>query len=156
MTDWASEPSRPIISLTAPALAIRSPLTISDGVPVFSFGAVTEAVANKEAGIFRPPISSGCSSLFMCGLIPTADSTRSAPKMDPFTLAYLGHSDISITKRYVHPEDGTVRAAMERAASEQLIPPLLPHCINRRSRDIFGSWCNQLKERALLNRGERI
>jgi integrase len=50
--------------------------------------------------------------------------TRWAPKMDPFTLAYLaGHSDISITKRYVHPEDGTVRAAMERAASEQLSPP---------------------------------
>ncbi len=32
--------------------------------------------------------------------------TRWAPKMDPFTLAYLaGHSDISITKCYVHPED---------------------------------------------------
>jgi hypothetical protein len=43
--------------------------------------------------------------------------------MDPFTLAYLaGHSDISITKRYVHPEDETVRAAMERAASEHLGP----------------------------------
>ena len=33
--------------------------------------------------------------------------------MDPFTLAYLaGHSDISITKRYVHPEDETIKAAM--------------------------------------------
>ena len=53
--------------------------------------------------------------------------TRWAPKMDPFTLAYLaGHSDISITKRYVHPDDGTVRAAMERAASEQLSPPTTP------------------------------
>ena len=49
--------------------------------------------------------------------------TRWAPKMDPFTLAYLaGHSDISITKRYVHPEDETVKAAMERVASEQLSP----------------------------------
>ena len=39
--------------------------------------------------------------------------TRWAPKMDPFTLAYLaGHSDISITKRYVHPEDETIKAAM--------------------------------------------
>jgi len=47
--------------------------------------------------------------------------------MDPFTLAYLaGHSDISITKRYVHPEDGTVRAAMERAASERMSPPATP------------------------------
>jgi hypothetical protein len=43
--------------------------------------------------------------------------------MDPFTLAYLaGHSDISITKRYVHPEDETVKAAMERVASEHLSP----------------------------------
>ncbi len=47
--------------------------------------------------------------------------------MDPFTLAYLaGHSDISITKRYVHPEDETIKAAMERAASEQLSPPSTP------------------------------
>ena len=47
--------------------------------------------------------------------------------MDPFTLAYLaGHSDISITKRYVHPEDETVRAAMERAASEHVTPPNTP------------------------------
>src|SRR5438876_7669146 len=39
--------------------------------------------------------------------------TRWAPKMDPFTLAYLaGHSDISITKRYVHPEGETIKAAM--------------------------------------------
>src|SRR5262249_1158616 len=53
--------------------------------------------------------------------------TRWAPKMDPFTLAYLdGYSDISITKRYVHPEDGTVRAAIERAAFEQMSPPTTP------------------------------
>src|SRR5206468_12770743 len=53
--------------------------------------------------------------------------TRWAPKMDPFTLAYLaGHTDISITKRYVHPEDETVRAAMERAASEHVSPPSTP------------------------------
>jgi hypothetical protein len=32
--------------------------------------------------------------------------------MAPFTLAYLaGYSDISITKRYVHPEDETVKVA---------------------------------------------
>ena len=35
--------------------------------------------------------------------------------MDPYTLAYLaGHSDFSTTKRYVHPQAETVRAAMER------------------------------------------
>lgn len=36
--------------------------------------------------------------------------------MDPYTLAYLaGHSDFAMTKRYVHPQAETVRAAMERA-----------------------------------------
>ena len=36
--------------------------------------------------------------------------------MDPWTLAYLaGHRDMNITKRYVHPQEQTVRAAMERA-----------------------------------------
>ncbi len=37
--------------------------------------------------------------------------------MDPYTLAYLaGHSDFSTTKRYVHTQAETVRAAMERVA----------------------------------------
>ena len=45
----------------------------------------------------------------------------------PFTLAYLaGHSDISITKRYVHPKDKTARASMERAAAEYLSSPSTP------------------------------
>lgn len=36
--------------------------------------------------------------------------------MDPYTLAYLaGHSDFSTTKRYVHPQADTVRAAMGSA-----------------------------------------
>ena len=36
--------------------------------------------------------------------------------MDPYTLAYLaGHSDFSTTRRYVHPQQETVLAAMERA-----------------------------------------
>ena len=42
--------------------------------------------------------------------------TRWAPFMDPWTLAYLaGHRDMNITKRYVHPQEQTVRAAMDRA-----------------------------------------
>ena len=42
--------------------------------------------------------------------------TQWAEYMDPFTLAYLaGHSDFSTTRRYVHPQAETVRAAMERA-----------------------------------------
>ncbi len=42
--------------------------------------------------------------------------TRWAPHRDPWTLAKLaGHRDMSITKRYIHPEEATVRAAMERA-----------------------------------------
>lgn len=42
--------------------------------------------------------------------------TRWAPHMDPWTLAYLaGHRDMSITKRYIHPQQHTIREAMERA-----------------------------------------
>jgi len=36
--------------------------------------------------------------------------------MDPWALAYLaGHRDMSITKRYVHPQQDTLRDAMEKA-----------------------------------------
>jgi integrase len=53
--------------------------------------------------------------------------TRWAPQMDAFTLAYLaGHTDITVTKRYVHPEDETVKAAMERAVSQLVSPPSSP------------------------------
>src|ERR1035438_1671086 len=46
--------------------------------------------------------------------------TRWAPHMDPWTLAYLaGHRDMSITKRYVHPQEHTSRAAMDRARDAQ-------------------------------------
>ena len=42
--------------------------------------------------------------------------TRWAPHMDPWTLAYLaGHRDMNITKRYIHPQEQTIRAAMDRA-----------------------------------------
>jgi integrase len=42
--------------------------------------------------------------------------TRWAPFMDPWTLAYLaGHRDMSVTKRYVHPQEFSTRAAMEKA-----------------------------------------
>jgi integrase len=42
--------------------------------------------------------------------------TRWAPFMDPWTLAYLaGHRDMSITKRYVHPQEYSTRAAIEKA-----------------------------------------
>ena len=46
--------------------------------------------------------------------------TRWAPHMDPWTLAYLaGHRDMNITKRYVHPQEQTIRAAMDRAQAEK-------------------------------------
>jgi integrase len=42
--------------------------------------------------------------------------TRWAPHVDPWTLAYLaGHRDMNITKRYVHPQAQTIRAAMDWA-----------------------------------------
>jgi hypothetical protein len=40
--------------------------------------------------------------------------------MDPWTLAYLaGHCDMNITKRYLHPQEQTIRAAMDRAEGEK-------------------------------------
>ena len=40
--------------------------------------------------------------------------------MDPWALAYLaGHRDMSITKRYVHPQEGTLRDAIERSRAVQ-------------------------------------
>ena len=40
--------------------------------------------------------------------------------MDPWTLAKLaGHRDMAITKRYIHPEEQTIRAAMEKARNAQ-------------------------------------
>ncbi|MEO8661315.1 MAG: tyrosine-type recombinase/integrase, partial [Bryobacteraceae bacterium] len=42
--------------------------------------------------------------------------TRWAAFLDPYTLACLaGHSDFSTTRRYVHPQAETIKAAMERA-----------------------------------------
>ncbi len=42
--------------------------------------------------------------------------TRWVPFMDPWTLAYLaGHRDMSITKRYVHRQEFSTRAAIEKA-----------------------------------------
>jgi integrase len=44
--------------------------------------------------------------------------TRWAPHMDPWTLAYLaGHRDMSITKRYIHPQQETILGAIEKARS---------------------------------------
>jgi integrase len=46
--------------------------------------------------------------------------TRWAPHMDPWTLAYLaGHRDMSITKRYIHPQEQTILRAMEKAHEAQ-------------------------------------
>ena len=45
--------------------------------------------------------------------------TRWAPHMDPWTLAYLaGHRDMNITKRYIHPQENTIRQAFDRARSD--------------------------------------
>ena len=42
--------------------------------------------------------------------------TRWAPHMDPWALAYVaGHRDMSITKRYVHPQQGALRDSIEKA-----------------------------------------
>jgi integrase len=42
-----------------------------------------------------------------------------ASGMDPWTLAHLaGHRDMSITRRYVHPQEHTIREALERARGD--------------------------------------
>jgi integrase len=46
--------------------------------------------------------------------------TRWASHMDPYTLAYFaGHSDFGTTRRYVHPNLESGKAAMERAQAAQ-------------------------------------
>jgi integrase len=46
--------------------------------------------------------------------------TRWAPHMDPWALAYLaGHRDMSITKRYIHPQQSTLKEAIEKAQAAQ-------------------------------------
>ena len=47
-------------------------------------------------------------------------ATRWSLHMGPYTWAYFaGHSDFSTTRRYVHPNPDTARAAMERASVAQ-------------------------------------
>jgi integrase len=44
--------------------------------------------------------------------------TKWSQHMDPYTLAYFaGHSDFATTRRYVHPNMESGRAAMERAGA---------------------------------------
>jgi integrase len=46
--------------------------------------------------------------------------TRWAPHMAPGTLAHLaGDRDMNITKRYVHPQEQTIRAAVDRAGGAE-------------------------------------
>ena len=46
--------------------------------------------------------------------------TRWAPHMDPWTLSHLaGHRDMTITRRYIHPQPSTILDAMEKARSAQ-------------------------------------
>ena len=45
-----------------------------------------------------------------------------APDMDPWTLAYLaGHRDMAITRRYIHPQEQTIREALEKTRSRHKI-----------------------------------
>ena len=40
--------------------------------------------------------------------------------MDPWTLSHLaGHRDMTITRRYIHPQPSTILDAMEKARSAQ-------------------------------------
>ncbi len=51
--------------------------------------------------------------------------TRWSGILDPYTLAYLaGHSDFATTRRYVHPNLTTARAALERARLAVVAKPV--------------------------------
>ena len=83
--------------------------------------------------------------------------TRWAEVMDPYTLAYLaGHSDFSTTKRYVHPQTETVRAAFERAREART-----GHSLGHSSRkptdaSIVPAGLSNWKVDELIGRGEWI
>ena len=48
--------------------------------------------------------------------------TRMAPFCDPFTLARIaGHSSITITQRYCHPQADAVEAAFSRFACREVV-----------------------------------
>ncbi|HVT95731.1 MAG TPA: site-specific integrase, partial [Bryobacteraceae bacterium] len=50
--------------------------------------------------------------------------TRWSRHMDPYTLHVIaGHADMNTTKRYVHPSDADVRAAMDRARTANTSGP---------------------------------
>jgi hypothetical protein len=53
----------------------------------------------------------------------------------PWTLAYLaGHRDMSITKRYIHSQENSTRAAIEKARNAQsghtASSPAVPNFVN--------------------------
>jgi integrase len=65
--------------------------------------------------------------------------TRWAPNMDPWTLSYLaGHRDMAITRRYVHPQEQTVREAMERAQAGHMEKTLSGHKIGHTAEPVVS------------------
>ena len=64
--------------------------------------------------------------------------TRWAKHVDAYTLHVIaGHTDMDTTKRYVHPSDADVRAAMERArgAATPVQPAVAPPDRSKQSED---------------------
>ena len=80
--------------------------------------------------------------------------TRWAAFIDPYTLAYLaGHSDFSTTRRYVHPQANTIKAAIEKARGG--------HRIGHSESEMAGSMKPSTVEKdndskKINGRGERI
>ena len=100
--------------------SVRDPMRVISAVTEWVFPAATisghiepSSVKKQQAKAFA---LSRVSPFELYSLRHTC-LTRWAPHMDPWTLGYLaGHTEMSITKRYVHPQQGTVRDAMISAS----------------------------------------
>lgn len=116
------------VPLTARAAAVvdmRRARALADGSP-WLFGAATASGhiessslrKQHRAALAQAKIGEAKVQPFDLYTLRHTCLTRWAPHMDPYTLGYLaGHRDMNTTRRYVHPQEQTVRAALEKAAS---------------------------------------
>ena len=65
--------------------------------------------------------------------------TRWAKHIDPFTLHILaGHTDMNITKRYVHPSDADILEAMEKVRGGHRIGHNPENAKSEEMREVFA------------------
>jgi len=107
--------SIPLSKRAEAALEMRGPAAASDWV----FAAPTKS-GHIEQSSLRKQHKTACTDVglayFPFYTFRHTCLTKWSQHMDPYTLAYFaGHSDFGTTRRYVHPNMESGRAAMERA-----------------------------------------